>query len=95
MPNIAGPKVWHCLSLADTKNCNTAQVDVVLGIKFVEGAIPEKKVKRKADTEDSVLQGYKLMVAQLVIEIFSLPKVRQRLEICLFILSDGHVPICN
>ena len=45
----------------------------MLGIQFVEGTIPEKKVKRKADTEDSVLQGYKLMVAQLVIEIFSLP----------------------
>ena len=68
MPNIAGPKVF-----SRYQNCNTTQVDVVLGIQFVEGAIPEKKVKRKADTEDSVLQGYKLMVAQLVIEIFSLP----------------------
>ena len=59
-------------SLADTKNRNPAQVDVVLGIKFVDGGIPEKKVKRKADTEDFVLQGYKLTVTQLVIEIYSI-----------------------
>jgi len=28
-------------------------VDAVLGLKFVDEAIPWKKVKRKADTEDS------------------------------------------
>ena len=50
------------------------------------------------------------VVVQMAIEIYSLPvstangikfrfqfyqNVRQRLEICLFILSDRHIPICN
>ena len=48
---------------------------------------------------------YYFVVVQLAIEIYSLPVstangikfsfIRQRLEICLFILSDRHVPICN
>jgi len=40
-------------TLADTKNRSAAQVNAVLGLQFVECAIPEKKVKRKADTEVS------------------------------------------
>jgi len=37
-------------TLADTKNRSSAQVNAVLGLKFVECAIPWKNVKRKADT---------------------------------------------
>ena len=53
MSNIAGPKVTLFRTLADPKNRSSAQVNAVLGLKFVECAIHRKKVKRKADTEDS------------------------------------------
>ena len=40
-------------TLADTKNCSSAQMNAVLGLKFVECTIPKKKVEQKADTENS------------------------------------------
>jgi hypothetical protein len=99
MSNIAGPKVPTLFrTLADTNNRSSAQVNAVLGLKCVECAIPGEK-----SSEKLTLQGCKLMVAQLVIEIysttkgasrtelvsvFSFIKMSGRLEICLFILSD-------
>ena len=53
MLNIAGKKICYCCGLQLIPKTVTAQMDVMLGSKFVEGAIPGKKVKQKADTEDS------------------------------------------
>jgi hypothetical protein len=40
-------------TLADAKNCSSAQMNAVLGLKFVEFTIPKKKVEQKADAENS------------------------------------------
>ena len=95
MSNIAGLKVPTLFrTLTDTNNRSSAQVNAVVGF---ECAIPGEM-----SSEKLTLQGCKLMVAQLVneiysttkgasrtelISVFSFIKMSGRLEICLFILS--------
>ena len=88
-------------TLADTKNCSSAQMNAVLGLKFVEYDSQEKS--RAKSWYRELWQGYKLTVAQLVIKIystasgvsrmalisvFSFINMSGRLDICLFILSE-------
>jgi hypothetical protein len=46
--------IFFCsYSRFEYKKCSSAQVNAMLGLKFVEYAIPGKKIKRKASKEDS------------------------------------------
>lgn len=48
MLNIAGKKICYCCGLQLIPKTVTALMDVMLGLKFVEGAIPGGKSQAKS-----------------------------------------------
>jgi hypothetical protein len=51
MLNIAGKNICYCCELQLIPKTVTAQMDVMLGLKFVEGAIPGEKKSNKKLTQ--------------------------------------------